>query len=805
MPSNASGLVTAGPDGVLVVGPFAPQDARRSAILRWLRGRKDVLDVDAVRSPGFILVHPRGSVDPLVRAVRDHLEAIRRVLPASPAGFPRRPWVEIIHASNGRVRFRVHGLKREYLPDLARRLATTIGVAHANANRITKTILVRFEPEATDIAALSRAVDAIEMSSLSLEKGESPSEEETQGPLWAVVYNSVLFGASASRLLPGVATGVGVAIAAVPSARRAWSAWRSGRLSVDILDLAAVTIGVGTGKHGTASFITWLLSIGDLVLAQTQRRARTAIRGLLGIGVERAWRLDGSRLESVPLERVRRGDRIVVEAGGRIPVDGVIIRGIAVLDEKALTGESRPRRRKRGDRALAASVVVEGEAVLQVERTGADTTAARIVQILESASTRPPSLQREIEAKADWLVLPTCGLAAATGIWGGGTDALTSVLITDFGTGVRIAIPTSVLATMTRAAREGILIKGGHSLERLSRVDCIMFDKTGTLTKGGARIVGIDSVGSMHENEIVRLAASLEVRQRHPVARAILSCAREKGYSDRLLAAVEGLTYSIGTGIAARVGGRTVVIGGERMMQRHGVALTSVQVRLTSFARQGVSPIFFAIDGKLEALLGYADEPRRESKDVVRALRAAGRRKIMLLSGDSRGPVEAMARRLGIDGAVAELLPEDKANVVQSLQSEGRVVAMIGDGINDAPALAMADVGVSLGGATDVAVETADVVLLSGGLARLPRAFAIADEGMRLVRRGVAMVIAPNALAMALGALSLIGPGVSAAINNGSTVLAALSGLTPLWPPTPTDATRRRGRSASELSLASRP
>ncbi len=279
-----------------------------------------------------------------------------------------------------------------------------------------------------------------------------------------------------------------IALTAIPSARRAYQALTERHASVDLLDLAAVGISLGTGQPLTAAFITWLLGVGDIILAQTTDRARAAISKLMELDAEDAWRVtDSGETERVPVKRLAVGDRIVVEAGGRVAADGIVERGVALVDEKALTGESVPVERKAGERVLAASVVVEGQLVVTVDRAGTDTTAAKIVQILEGAGAKPMTLQRETERIADKLVLPTFGVAGAAALLTSQIDRMTCVLITDFGTGIRIAVPTAALAAMTAAAREGVLVKGGQFLERMSKVDAIVFDKTGTLT-GGAPV-----------------------------------------------------------------------------------------------------------------------------------------------------------------------------------------------------------------------------------------------------------------------------------------------------------------------------
>jgi heavy metal translocating P-type ATPase len=369
---------------------------------------------------------------------------------------------------------------------------------------------------------------------------------------------------------------------------------------------------------------------------------------------------------------------------------------------------------------------------------------------------------------------------------------MASVLITDFGTGIRVAVPTAALTAMTVAAREGVLVKGGQYLERLTKVDAIVFDKTGTLTGGEPRIVDVCPVEGASVHRHLALAAAAEARQGHPIASAIRGWATAASL-EVPCAELGSEVYAIGLGLAARVQGHHVLVGGKRLMMRHGVRIAQARAIVDRHREMGAASLYVAVDGRLGCMVAVADEPRPESRAVVEALRARGRRQVLLLSGDARGPVEAVGKAVGVDRAIGELLPEEKAEIVRQLQREGRVVAMVGDGINDAPALAVADVGISLEGGTDVALETADVVLLEGGLVRLPHAFEIADQAMANVRRGLGLVIAPNAVAILLGALGLITPGFAAAVNNGSTVLAALAGVAPLM-------TRRKPARAASRS-----
>ena len=354
------------------------------------------------------------------------------------------------------------------------------------------------------------------------------------------------------------------------------------------------------------------------------------------------------------------------------------------------------------------------------------------------------------------------------------------MLITDFGTGFRIAVPTTALTAMALAAREGVLVKGAQYLERLSKTDVIIFDKTGTLTSGVPEVVEVVTKRGTTESTLVRWCASAEARHEHPVARALKSYANEHGI--QLVEPEPGSEeYAVGLGLSARVEGRRVRVGRAIWMESQQLKISAAfKRRLAGFEKNSRSSLCVAVDDEVIGLVCYSDGTRRESEAIVRRMQSDGRRRIVLLSGDSPEVVKNLASSVGIDEAVGGLLPHEKAEYVKSLQEAGSVVAMVGDGINDAPALAAADVGISMTGSTDVALEAADVVLLSGGLARLEKAFQISDWTMTSVRQNLAIIVAPNAIAIALGAFGLIGPPLAAIINNGATILAALVGTLPL-------------------------
>jgi Cu2+-exporting ATPase len=740
------------------------------SLLAWIRRHDAVAEVTVDRPKGAVevVVRETHALAVLARTVEDRLFAAAR-------RWARPIDVTVLHALPGRVRLGVTGLADRDVERLAEWLRSKAGVRQARPSPASGSIVVWFDSSQTSALEIVREV-------LASDPRSWPTTVPTEaGWAQALVNTGVL---AASIALPGVLPapllGAAVACTAVPSVRRAALALREGRVGVDALDVVAIGISVATGRFATGALVTWLLGLGDLVLARTHARARRAITERLDLEAVDAHRLRGNVPEHVPSRALRPGDRIVVETGARIAADGVVESGAALVDERALTGESMPRARHRGDRVLSASVVVEGQIVVCVDRVGADTTAMRIAEILAGSGMKPMTLQRNAERVADRLVLPTFALAGASAALTAQLDRMTSVLITDFGTGLRIAVPTAALTAMTLAAREGVLVKGGQFLERLSRVDTIVFDKTGTLTCGEPDVVAIDVLGPLSAASYLGLAAAAEARQKHPIARAIRRCAERAG-ATASCAELGSETVSVGRGVSAVVDGHRVVVGGKRAMLEHGVRVGAARAITERHRSLGASSVLVAVDEQVAAVIAISDEPRAESAAVIDALREGGRRQVILLSGDARATTHAIGRALRVDRAEGELLPEDKARIVRELQSAGRTVAMVGDGINDAPALAIADVGISLEGSTDLALEAADVVLLEGGLSKLPRVFALADEGMANVKRSLWLVLAPNAVAIALGAVGLLPPALAAIVNNGSTAAAALAAVAPLF------------------------
>jgi Cu2+-exporting ATPase len=761
----------------------SPDASRLTARVAGLPG---VVAVEHDSEAGVARVHYdiRACSSSLLRAVlHDRLAVLTPPSPPPPARVEIQEIdlvVSVAHETPGRARLLLSRKKGE-LGDLAARLAGHLsaqpGVTSARACVAGRSVVVSFDKGATSTPALLRTLGP----GIAECQPAAANDDSTRRELLKLGLTTAAFGAALTGVFPVPFVLACITLTGIPSFRRAFESLRNRRVKVDVLDATAIAVCILQADAISAGAITTLLAIGDVILDRTRDRARMEITKLIQLDDGEAWLLDepDQPPRRVSPQELKVGDRIVVYPGTRIPADGIVVDGALTADEKAVTGESLPRERLRGDEVLAASVAVVGQAIIEVTRAGNDTTASRILQILSGVGMKPMTLQDNAEKSADRLVLPTFGIAVAAYALSGALHRLVCVLITDFGTGVRISVPTTALASMTLAARRGVLVKGAQFLERLDEVDTILFDKTGTLTLGVPEVTDVVPLCDVPVHDIVGYAAAAETNQAHPLADAIRRHAQAIGAP--LHEPEHGSeTYRIGLGLETRVAGKCVRVGNRRLMAQLGVDSEPAAKACEALARRGVSSVLVAIDNRLVGVLGFADAPRKESHEVIRVLRAKGRRKIVLLSGDARAPVEAVARHCGIDEAIAEVLPHEKAEVVKALKAKGRKVAMVGDGINDAPALALADVGISLHGATAVARETADVVLLEGGLERLPKVFALSKDAMGRVKKGLSIVIVPNAAAIVAGALGLITPVIAVVLNNGSTIAAALYAASPL-------------------------
>jgi Cu+-exporting ATPase len=543
--------------------------------------------------------------------------------------------------------------------------------------------------------------------------------------------------------------------------------------------------------YEAAAVIVTLVLLGQVLELRARSRTGAAIRALLGLAPKTARRIEPDGTErDVPLDEVRPGDRLRVRPGEKVPVDGTVVEGRSSVDESMVTGEPIPVEKGSGDRVIGATVNGTGGLVMEAERVGADTLLARIVQMVAEAQRSRAPIQRLADVVAAWFVPAVIVVAIVTfvvwalaGIESAMAYALinaVAVLIIACPCALGLATPMSIMVAAGKGATAGVLFKNAEAIEKLREVDTLVVDKTGTLTVGRPELVTVASEPGTDESELLRLAAGLERASEHPLAAAIVAGAEARGLE---IPAAEEFESVTGKGVTGRVDGRRVALGNRALLDQLGIDPGELAARAEQLRGEGQTVMFVAVDGRAAGLLGVADPIKETTPEAIEALHRAGVR-IVMLTGDSRTTAEAVAGKLRIDEVIAEVLPEQKVDAVKGLQAEGRVVAMAGDGINDAPALARADVGIAMGTGTDVAMESAGVTLVKGDLTGIVRARRLSQATMRNIRQNLFFAFVYNALGVpiAAGVLYpffgiLLSPMIAAAAMSFSSVSVVANAL----------------------------
>jgi Cu+-exporting ATPase len=533
-----------------------------------------------------------------------------------------------------------------------------------------------------------------------------------------------------------------------------------------------------------AAVIVTLVLLGQVLELRARRRTGAAIKALLGLAPKTARRLnsDGGE-EDVPLDRVHVGDRLRVRPGEKVPVDGVVIEGSSAVDEAMITGEPIPVSKAPGDTVIGATVNGTGSLVIRADKVGADTVLAQIVHMVAEAQRSRAPIQKVADVVAGYFVPAVIGIAALTFIiWGllGPEPRLAfalinavAVLIIACPCALGLATPMSIMVATGKGATAGVLFKNAEAIEVMRKVDTLVVDKTGTLTEGRPKLQEVQATGSLGQDELLCLVASVERASEHPLAEAIVEGAIERGLELEKVTKFESVT---GKGAVGRVAGHVVAIGNRTLFEELDIDPSTLVGLAETLRAEGQTAMFVAVDGAPAGLVSVADPVKASTPEAIEALHGEGLR-VVMLTGDSRTTAEAVARRLGIDDVIAEVLPDQKAEAVKKLQAEGAIVAMAGDGLNDAPALAQAQVGIAMGTGTDVAMESAGVTLVKGDLRGIVRARRLSRATMRNIRENLFFAFAYNSLGVpiAAGALYpffglLLSPMIAAAAMSFSSV-----------------------------------
>ncbi len=686
----------------------------------------------------------------------------------------------IIHELPGRMRLRARSrfsLRRAQ--SLADRLDAIDGIEGVRVNPRTGSVLLLYVDEKACRAAclmLAASLPGTEQALPEVPQARLPKRAE-EGPGWGPLLRHVLLRPFMPFLLR-VAT---AAVTALPFLCKGVAALFRGKLNVEVLDAAAIGISLLRGDFRTARLLTLLLGFGEALESWTRKKSLDSLAESLALDIDTVWvRREGRELH-VAINDLHEGDLVVVRAGSAIPVDGVVEEGEASVNQASMTGEPLGVLRSPGASVFAGTVVEEGEIAIRPTGVGDGTRLRQIVRFIEDSEALKAGVQSRAERLADAVVPFSFLLAGLVWLVTRNPARAASVLLVDYSCALKLATPLAILAAMKEGVGRGVLVKGGRFLESLASADAVVFDKTGTLTESRPEVVEVIPCEGYRRDEILKIAACLEEHFPHPVARAVVRRAELEGLQHQ--EEHTHVEYVVAHGIASRLHGKRVLLGSRHYIHHdEKVAVEQMRSEIERLARQGHSVLYLAIDGRLAGLVGIEDPLRPEAASVVRALRERGCR-IVMLTGDDERTAAAVAARLGIGEYRAQVLPTDKAAVVRSLQAEGHTVAMLGDGINDSPALSAADVGVTLRDGADLAREVADVVLTGCRLEGLVTGMDLGKATMRRVKANFGATMSLNTLFLVSGLTGIMAPGVSAVLHNLTTVGVSLNAMRPMLRP----------------------
>ena len=574
------------------------------------------------------------------------------------------------------------------------------------------------------------------------------------------------------------------AYTAFRSIRFLWKGVRcvlSRRLEVEVLDALSIGVSLLRGDFGTAGSVMFLLNLGSLLEEWTRKKSLDDLARSMALNVDKVWvRSQGTEV-LVPLTKVRSGDEVVVRSGNMIPLDGTVLEGEAMVNQAALTGESMPVRKAEGSTLYAGTVVEEGGCVFIAKAEGGSNRYDKIVAMIEESEKLKSSTENRALVLADKLVPWCLGATVVTYLLTRNVTRAISCLMVDFSCALKLSMPLAVLSAMRECGSYHITVKGGKYLEALSKADTIVFDKTGTLTRATPQVVEVVPFSGCNEREVLQLAACLEEHFPHSMANAVVRAAKERGIShEEMHSEVE---YIVAHGIASRVGGERVVIGSHHFVfEDEKCTIPTAEQQKFDALKPAYSHLYMAASGQLVGVICISDPLRPEAAAVLNGLRALGIRNTVMMTGDSERTAAAIAKQVGVDRFFAEVLPEDKANFVQQAKAEGHTVVMIGDGINDSPALSAADIGIAINSGAAIAREIADVTIKADSLEELVALKAIANSLQKRVRANYRFVLTFNSALIALGALGILQPASSAMLHNLSTIGISLKSMTNLLP-----------------------
>ena len=684
--------------------------------------------------------------------------------------------LKIVHESRGRIRFRLGSgrfLKEQECP-LEELLSALPYVRDAKASSVNGGILVLYKQGFRD--ELVSYMKGIKISAVE-KRADSQNEDAKQ--FRRELAKLIIRRYAVKHLIPSP---IGIALTyykAIPYIKKAISSIAAFRADVSLLDGTAVSAALLRGMYKEVNSIIFLLKVSGLLEDYTRKRTKNALADSLSFKFDAVWKEADGKQVKVPLSAVKKGDICVFRDGAMIAVDGTVVSGHANVNEASMTGEPLAVLKKEGATVYAGTVVEEGS--ISVEALGGVNSSriSHIVDLIENGENLKAGVQSRAEKMANSIVPYSLTLSALTYLFTGNVTKALSVLMVDYSCAIKLATPISVISAMREASGHGFVVKGGKHFESFANADTIVFDKTGTLTNACPVVEKVIPFGKYSEDEALKISACLEEHFPHSMAKAVVKAAQLKNLHHEEEHA--DVKYIVAHGIVTMLHGERAIIGSEHFVaEDEGIEITDAEHRLIEKESAGCSTIYLAIAGKLAAVICISDPPRPEAAEAIKLLRKSGVENIVMLTGDHISAAERTAEKLGITQLRAQVLPENKAEIINELKGEGKTVIMVGDGINDSPALAAADVSVAMKDSSDLAREVADITLLTEDLRDLTLVRELSRRMLRRITRNYGIIVAFNTALILLGMGGVITPSVSSILHNGSTMLISAHSMRPL-------------------------
>ena len=688
---------------------------------------------------------------------------------------------KIIHESGGRMRVHLNCVRMSLRQAdvLEFYLKNVSGVTAVAVYDRTQDAVIRYGgSRAAVVQALARfSFDRAEAMDLVPEHTSRALNREFEDKLAMTVCCRVI----SKLFLPVPVTSAIALVRSVKYIKEGLRALLRGKLTVAVLDATAVTTSIVRGDFGTAGSVMFMLRLGEILEEWTHKKSVADLAGAMSLQVENVWLQTGDTEVLVPIGQVKVGDRIVVRTGNLIPLDGKVVSGEAMVNQSSMTGESLPIPKSVGSLVYAGTVAEEGECVIQVDKETGGGRYDRIVRMIEDSEKLKSTVEAQASHLADKLVPYTLGGTALTYLLTRNVTKTLAVLMVDFSCALKLAMPIAVLSAMRESAAFHISVKGGRFLEAMAAADTIVFDKTGTLTYATPKVAAVVPFGGHEEQEMLRLAACLEEHYPHSMANAVVEEAQKRGLSHEEYHSQ--VQYIVAHGISSMVDEHKVIIGSAHFVfeDEHCTIPAGEEEKFQSLD-PAYSQLYLCIAGQLAAVICISDPLRAEAPAAIRALHECGIKNVVMMTGDNRRTAESVAQAVGVDQVYAEVLPEDKAEFIRKARAEGHVVIMVGDGVNDSPALSEADVGIAISTGAAIAREIADITVASEDLRALVTLRALSCQLMRRIHRNYRFIIGFNCALIVLGVAGILPPTTSALLHNMSTLGISLKSMTDLLP-----------------------